>query len=177
MLLLGVLSFPQNSSEQQLQFPNQHNFQTPPLFNQFQQATGSRISQKQLQHIVFEEIGEMAPQMMYVHVFIPLNITTLYQQADIYKTYLLQLANSTTTDYNRIPFTKAARDTGLYGLSKINRIIQKLKNLDLNLPHVDSRQKREAQALQNDLVKQYQQHSNAAIQGVQLTHFEFKFRI
>ena len=157
MLLLGVLSFPQNSSEQQLQFPNQHNFQNTPLFNQFQQATGSRISQKQLQHIVFEEIGEMAPQMMYVHVFIPLNITTLYQQADIYKTYLLQLANSTTTDYNRIPFTKAARDTGLYGLSKINRIIQKLKNLDLNLPHVDSRQKREAQALQKDLVKQYQE--------------------
>ena len=86
----------------QIQNQQQPSFRTPPLFNQFQQATGSPISHKQLQHIVFEEIGEMAPQMMYVHVLIPLNITTLYQQAELYKTYLLQLSNSNTSVRNRI---------------------------------------------------------------------------
>ena len=155
LVLLGLLSLPHQSSEQQIQYQQQTSFKTPPLFNQFQQATGSPISHKQLQHIVFEEIGEMAPQMMYVHVLIPLNITTLYQQAELYRTYLLQLANSSTTVHNRIPITQAARDSGSYGLRRINRIIQKLKNLDLNLPHVDSRQKREAQALQTDLIQQY----------------------
>ena len=99
---------------------------------------------KQLQHVVFEEIGEMAPQLMYVHVLLPLNITSLYQQAEVYKAYLTKLSSTKTSDYKRIPFTKAARDTGLYGIRKINRIMQKLKNLDLNLPHLEAKQKREA---------------------------------
>ena len=99
---------------------------------------------KQLQHVVFEEIGEMAPQLMYVHVLLPLNITSLYQQAEVYKAYLTKLSSTKTSDYKRIPFTKAARDTGLYGIRKINRIMQKLKNLDLNLPHLETKQKREA---------------------------------
>ena len=53
LLLLGLLSLPHLSSEQQIQNQQQPSFRTPPLFNQFQQATGSPISHKQLQHIVF----------------------------------------------------------------------------------------------------------------------------
>ena len=94
--------------------------------------------------MVFEEIGEMAPQLMYVHVLLPLNITTIYEQAAIYKAYLKELANSTTTDYTNVPYTKAVRDGANYGIRKIDRIVKKLRNLDLNLPHVDSRHKREA---------------------------------
>ena len=83
--------------------------------------------------------------MLYVHVLIPLNISTIYQQAEIYTDYLVTVANSTTSEYSRIPFTRAARDTGAYGIRKINRLTNKLKNLDLNLPHPESRMKRETE--------------------------------
>ena len=39
-----------------------------PLFQQFHHEIGTPVTMKQLQHVVFEEIGKMAPQLMYVHV-------------------------------------------------------------------------------------------------------------
>ena len=35
------------------------------------------------QNILFEEVGKLATQMKYVHVLIPLNITTFFTQAQI----------------------------------------------------------------------------------------------
>ncbi len=40
------------------------------------------------------------------------DITALYDQADLFTSYLLTLQNTTTSIYKHIPFTKAARDTG-----------------------------------------------------------------
>jgi hypothetical protein len=53
---------------------------------------------------------------MYIHVSLPLNISTLYDQANLIESYLLLLKNITTSEIKRIPFTKAARDIGEYGL-------------------------------------------------------------
>jgi hypothetical protein len=85
----------------------------------------------------------MASQMMYIHVNLPLNISTLYDQANLCETYLLTLKNSNTSNIKRIPFTKAARDTGEYGLKRLERIMSKLKQIDDNLPHQEGAQVRE----------------------------------
>ena len=117
---------------------NQQNFYSPKdSFATFKQPMN------QNQYIIFDEIGEMASQMMYIHVNIPLNLTALYDQAELFTTYLQTLQNSTTSIYKRIPFTKAARDTGDHGMKRLNRIMKKMKNIDHNLPHMETRQKRE----------------------------------
>jgi hypothetical protein len=52
------------------------------------------------------------------------------------------LANTTTSEIHRIAFTKAARDTGVWGLRRLSKIINKVLNLDRILPHNDTIQDR-----------------------------------
>jgi hypothetical protein len=40
------------------------------------------------QNIIFDEVGKLASNLKYIHVAIPLNITTFYEQGLILKTYL-----------------------------------------------------------------------------------------
>ena len=54
----------------------------------------------------------------------------------------IQLRNTTTSEYKRIPFTKAARDTGELGLRRLEQIMKRLKTIDQNLPHLHNREKR-----------------------------------
>jgi hypothetical protein len=60
------------------------------------------------QNNIFDEVGKLASNLKYIHVAISLNITTFYEQGQILETYLKSLANTTTSEIRRIPFTKAA---------------------------------------------------------------------
>ncbi len=79
----------------------QQNYYTP----NSQQTTQKQPSFTQNQFIILDEIGEMASQMMYIHVHVHLNLSALYHQADLFTTYLYTLKNTTTSTYKRIPFT------------------------------------------------------------------------
>ncbi len=83
----------------------QQNYYTPNT----QQITQKQSYFNQNQFIIFDEIVEMASQMMYIHVNVPLNLSALYHQADLFTNYLYTLKNTTTSTYKRIPFTKAVR--------------------------------------------------------------------
>ena len=48
--------------------------------------------------IRYEEKGKMAPQLMYVHVLLPLNITSPPQQAEVFKAYLINISNTKTSN-------------------------------------------------------------------------------
>ena len=61
----------------------------------------------------------MATQMKHIHVVVPLNFSVLYTEADILRNSLTQMANKTTSAKHKIPFTKAVRDTGNYGLQRL----------------------------------------------------------
>jgi hypothetical protein len=108
-----------------------------------QQTTHKQSSSKQNQFIIFDEIGEMASQMICIHANVPLNLSALYHQADLFTNYLYTLKNTTTSTYKRIPFTKAVRDTADFGLRKLERIMKRLDNIDHNLRYMESREKRE----------------------------------
>ena len=94
------------------------------------------------QFIIFQEIGEMAADLSYIHVTLPLNISTLYQQAEVFESYLTDLANFTTDKMNRIPFAKAVRDAGQIGLRSLRRIVTNLKDIDYNLVHSQNNQRK-----------------------------------
>jgi len=94
------------------------------------------------QNIIFDEVGKLASNLKYIHVAIPLNITTFYEQGLILENYLKNLANTTTSEIRRIPFTKAARDTGVWGLRRLSKIMKQIVNLDQILPHNDTVQDR-----------------------------------
>jgi hypothetical protein len=88
------------------------------------------------------EIGEKASQIMYIYPNILFYLTALYDQADIFTSYLNTLQNTTTSVYKLISFNKAASDNDDYRLRRLARIMQKLENIDHNLSHV-KRQTRE----------------------------------
>jgi hypothetical protein len=86
-LLLMLLGMANLSDSKQQNFYTLNNQQ---LFQKNQPYT-------QNQFIIFDEIGEMASQMMYIHVNVPLNLTALYDQADLFASYLQTIKNTTTS--------------------------------------------------------------------------------
>ena len=54
------------------------------------------------QNILFKEVGKLATQMKYVHVLIPLNITTFFTQAQILQDSFQNLTSQTTADKRRV---------------------------------------------------------------------------
>jgi hypothetical protein len=58
-------------------------------------------------NIIFDEVGKMAASMTYIHVAIPLNISTFEEQISLLQYYLdHQFLPMTTYDGNAILFTK-----------------------------------------------------------------------
>ena len=106
------------------------------------------------QFIIFQEIGEMAADLSYIHVTLPLNISTLYQQAEVFESYLTDLANFTTDKMNRIPFAKAVRDAGQIGLRSLNRIVTNLQDIDYNLVHSKDKRRKKRDLLHDALLKE-----------------------
>ena len=105
------------------------------------------------QFIIFQEIGEMAADLSYVHVTLPLNISTLYQQAEVFKSYLTDLANFTTDKMHRIPFAKAVRDAGQIGLRSLDRIVTNLQDIDYNLVHSQDKRRKKRELIYDALIK------------------------
>jgi hypothetical protein len=95
-MLLGMANVAE-SNQQNVYTPTNH-------FSNYPKST----SFTQNQYIISDEIGEMTSQMMYIHVNIPLNVTALYDQADLFPSYHKTLKNTTTSFYKCIPFTKTA---------------------------------------------------------------------
>ena len=57
--------------------------------------------------IAFDEIGQMAASMAYIHVAIPLNISTYQHQCSLFDSYLKSFAAKTTNDPLHVSFTKS----------------------------------------------------------------------
>ena len=112
ILIVGIIKNAEANQQQNFYTPHQ----PPPTYYQ-NYPTIPTASQKS-QYVIFNAIGEMASQMMYIHVNLPLNISTLYDQANLFETYLLTLKNSTTSDIKE---------------SRLPRQPETLGNMDLNV--------------------------------------------
>jgi hypothetical protein len=94
------------------------------------------------QNIIFDEVGKLASNLKYNHVAIPLNICFFYEQGNFLEIYLKNLANTRNSEIPRIPFTKIAQYTGVWGLRKLSKIMNQVVNLDQILPHNETQENR-----------------------------------
>ena len=87
----------------------------------------------QEQIIVFDEIGQMAASTAYIHVAIPLNISTYQHQVTIFENFLQSLTTKTTDDPHTVSFTKAIRDLATFAFKRLDKLAEKLRFIDIVL--------------------------------------------
>ena len=103
----------------------------------------SQSSSEPIKHfIIFDEIGEMASSMTYIHVQIPLNCSTLYAQAATFTTHLQSIVDQEFSQDTPKPFADAIVLTAKFHLKRALRKIAKFKSVDDNLPKIQSKFKR-----------------------------------
>ena len=111
------------------------------------------------QIIVFDEVGQMAASMAYIHVAIPLNISTYQHQVNLFDSFLQNLSTKTTSNPQAVTFTKTIRDLATFAFRRLDKLAEKLRFIDIVLPEddlsqtPDHRQKRFLDALILPLIK------------------------
>jgi hypothetical protein len=93
------------------------------FYGQNKQVPVQNNNNLQKQNIIFDKVGKLASNLKYIHVAILLNISTFYEQGNIQEISLKNLANITSSKICHIPFTKAARDRGVWGLIKLSKMM------------------------------------------------------
>ena len=74
--------------------------------------------------------------MAYVHVAIPLNITTFKDQSDILGDYLFKLSRVVDSNFtDREKFLESIREIARFGQVKLQRLINRVDYLDNILPY------------------------------------------
>ena len=94
------------------------------------------MGEKPKHFTIFDSVGQVASGMAYVHVAIPLNLSTFEIQAAILGDYLFKL--SRVVDYNstdRITFMTNIREIAKFGQVKLQRLINRAAHLDAILPY------------------------------------------
>jgi len=88
----------------------------------------------------------MASSMTYIHIAIPLNISTFEHQINVFSSYLENFINLKTDKKHQILFTKTIRDLATFADSRLLKLAEKVKYIDHILPSdtakISSRQKR-----------------------------------
>ena len=79
----------------------------------------------------------MAASMAYIHVAIPLNITTYQHQVSLFETFLSNLSSKTTGTAQEVSFTKAIRDLATFAYKRLHKLTEKLRFVDIVLPEDD----------------------------------------
>ncbi len=90
--------------------------------------------QTQKHMTIFDSIGEMASGMAYIHVAIPLNLSTFHIQAEILGKYLFQLSRVVDNDTLKDGFLASIREIAKFGMTKLQRIKNRVTHLDNILP-------------------------------------------
>jgi hypothetical protein len=60
-------------------------------------------------HIIFNPIGTMAAKMSYIHVAIPINISSIQHQLDSFTSYVQKLSKLNTTHNNKLHFARVIK--------------------------------------------------------------------
>ena len=72
--------------------------------------------------------------MTYIHIAIPLNISTFQNQINVFSSYLENFINLKTDKKNQILFTKTIRDLATFADSRLLTLAEKVKYIDHILP-------------------------------------------
>ena len=85
-------------------------------------------------HIIFNPIGTIAAKMSYIHVAIPINISSIQHQLDSFTSYVQRFSNLNTTHNNKMHFARVINQLATFALNELNHGRDQLRNLDTLLP-------------------------------------------
>lgn len=88
-------------------------------------------------YIVFDEVGEVASSMAYIHVGLPLNLTTLQDQTIVIARYMDTISNITLNS-SRPTFARVLKDLCRNLDLKLQRVVQKMYKIEALLPQDES---------------------------------------
>ena len=78
----------------------------------------------------------MASGMAYIHVAIPLNLTTFTLQSDILGDYLFKLSRVVDTNHTVMEFfLEIIREIARFGQVKLEQLNNRVRHLDIILPY------------------------------------------
>ena len=79
---------------------------------------------------IFDAVGEMASGMAYVHVAIPLNLTTFTIQANVLEEYLFKLTWVVDNKMEKVTFLQSFREIAKFGQTRLIRLRNMVIHLD-----------------------------------------------
>ena len=128
-------------------------------------TTAQQINEQPKHFTIFDAVGEMASGMAYVHVAIPLNLTTFNTQAKILGEYLFKLSRVVDGENGTKSgeFLDNIRNIARFGQTRLERLKLKVHHLDMILPFdgdmTQQRQKRDyINTLNEDEVINYEKY-------------------
>jgi hypothetical protein len=90
----------------------------------------------QQEHIVmFNQVGQMASSMAYIHAAIPLNISTYQHHISLFQTSLDKLTQTPTSPQQTLQ--KSIKDMAFFATKRLNKLADKLRTIDNVLPNDD----------------------------------------
>ena len=79
----------------------------------------------------------MASSLGYIHVAIPLNISTYQHQITLFHDFLADFSSKTTSNPTQVSFTKAIRDLATFARKRVDKLVEQLRFIDVVLPEDD----------------------------------------
>jgi hypothetical protein len=76
--------------------------------------------------------------MSYIHVAIPINISSIQHQLDSFSSYVQRFTNLNTTHNNKLHFACVINQLATFALNELNHGRDQLRNLDTLLPRYTS---------------------------------------
>jgi len=92
------------------------------------------LSHDDTHYLVFDQVGEMAASTSYIHVMLPLNITSLLHQAHAINNELNYIKLYKTPNISQVYMTRQYRDIAVSFSERLNRSMSHLQHLDKILP-------------------------------------------
>jgi len=84
---------------------------------------------------MFNQIGQMASSMAYIHAAIPLNISTYQHHISLFELTLEKLTNAPVTAAQ--PIAKSIKDMAYFATKRLDKLTKKLRTIDNVLPDDD----------------------------------------
>ena len=85
-------------------------------------------------HIIFNEIGQIATSMSYLHIGIPVNLTSIQHHITAFSSYLTRFSSLQTDHPNKLQFQRVITELAGFAKRKIDKLSTKLAFIDHVLP-------------------------------------------
>ena len=85
-------------------------------------------------HIIFNEIGQIATSMSYLHIGIPVNLTSIQHHITAFSSYLTRFTSLKTDHPNKLQFQRVITELATFAKRKLDKLSDKLRFIDHVLP-------------------------------------------